>query len=221
MPFSTACSTSLSNFEAQSNYKDVDDPAVMVAFPVEGDADGASLVAWTTTPWTLPSNVALCVHPDLVYVKVGRRCACILRLLATALPPAPSPRTPLLFSSPPRTSSMSRWEAPCLPLIHLPVPPLPPRPCATAPPTSLCHRSASHSDPYFFLSSFHLTAPHSPVYLPPPCPFSQVRDPVKNRVYIVAETRLPFLPGAVAKAAKKGKEGDKPQVGGGLPPRGR
>ena len=42
-----------------------------VAFPIEDDADGASLVAWTTTPWTLPSNVALCVHPSFTYVKVG------------------------------------------------------------------------------------------------------------------------------------------------------
>ncbi|PNW71377.1 hypothetical protein CHLRE_16g651750v5 [Chlamydomonas reinhardtii] len=69
MPFSTACSTPLSNFEAGLNYKDVSDPAVMVSFPIVGDADGASLVAWTTTPWTLPSNVALCVHPELIYVK--------------------------------------------------------------------------------------------------------------------------------------------------------
>jgi isoleucyl-tRNA synthetase len=34
------------------------------------DKDGASLVAWTTTPWTLPSNLALCVHPELTYVRV-------------------------------------------------------------------------------------------------------------------------------------------------------
>ncbi|GIL48146.1 hypothetical protein Vafri_4840 [Volvox africanus] len=70
MPFSTACSTPLSNFEAGLNYKDVSDPAVMISFPVIDDPDGAALVAWTTTPWTLPSNVALCVHPELVYVKV-------------------------------------------------------------------------------------------------------------------------------------------------------
>ncbi|WIA42068.1 hypothetical protein OEZ86_009348 [Tetradesmus obliquus] len=78
MPFSTACSTSLSNFEAGLNYKDVDDPAVMVAFPIKaaGGAaagaviEGSQLVAWTTTPWTLPSNLALCVHPELTYVQV-------------------------------------------------------------------------------------------------------------------------------------------------------
>ena len=70
MPFSTACGTSLSNFEAGLNYKDVQDPAVMVSFPLVGDKDGACMVAWTTTPWTLPSNLALCVHPTLKYVKL-------------------------------------------------------------------------------------------------------------------------------------------------------
>ena len=70
MPYSTACSTTLSNFEAGQNYKDVSDPAVMVAFPIPDDADAASLVAWTTTPWTLPSNLALCVHPEFNYVKL-------------------------------------------------------------------------------------------------------------------------------------------------------
>lgn len=75
MPFSTACSTPLSNFEAGQNYKDTQDPSVVVQFPVlEASsgigAGGAVLVAWTTTPWTLPSNIALCVNPDLDYVKV-------------------------------------------------------------------------------------------------------------------------------------------------------
>jgi isoleucyl-tRNA synthetase len=69
MPFSTACNTPLSNFEAQQNYKDVRDPAVVVSFPVVGDEE-TSFLAWTTTPWTLPSNLALCVNPALDYVKV-------------------------------------------------------------------------------------------------------------------------------------------------------
>jgi len=69
MPYSTGCTTPLSNFEAGQNYKDVNDPAVIVSFPLDSDP-GVSMVAWTTTPWTLPSNLALCVHPDLVYVKV-------------------------------------------------------------------------------------------------------------------------------------------------------
>ena len=70
MPFSTRCGTPLSNFEAGLNYKDVSDPAVIVSFPIQNDEHGAALVAWTTTPWTLPSNIALCVHPDFDYVTV-------------------------------------------------------------------------------------------------------------------------------------------------------
>ncbi|KAL9696826.1 hypothetical protein quinque_000267 [Culex quinquefasciatus] len=70
MPYSTACTTALSNFESGQNYKEVTDPAVFVSFPIVGDKDGAALVGWTTTPWTLPSNMACCVHPDLGYAKV-------------------------------------------------------------------------------------------------------------------------------------------------------
>ncbi|KAI3524031.1 hypothetical protein L1887_02632 [Cichorium endivia] len=70
MPYSTGCKTPLSNFEANSNYKEVPDPEIMVTFPIVGDEDGAAFVAWTTTPWTLPSNLALCVNSNFVYVKV-------------------------------------------------------------------------------------------------------------------------------------------------------
>jgi isoleucyl-tRNA synthetase len=69
MPFSTACGTPISNFEAGLNYKDVRDPAVVVSFPLK-DEEGVSFIAWTTTPWTLPSNIALCVHPTMEYVKI-------------------------------------------------------------------------------------------------------------------------------------------------------
>ncbi|KAM6325245.1 isoleucine--tRNA ligase, cytoplasmic isoform 1-T2 [Podargus strigoides] len=69
MPFSTACNTPLSNFESHQNYKDVQDPSVIVNFPLDEDAS-VFLVAWTTTPWTLPSNLALCVNPELQYVKL-------------------------------------------------------------------------------------------------------------------------------------------------------
>ncbi|PRP77154.1 isoleucine--tRNA ligase, cytoplasmic [Planoprotostelium fungivorum] len=68
MPYSTGCSTPLSNFEANLAYRDTTDPAVVVSFPLE-DEPGVSFVAWTTTPWTLPSNLALCVNPTLDYVK--------------------------------------------------------------------------------------------------------------------------------------------------------
>ena len=69
MPFSMALNTPLSNFEAAQNYKDTQDPAVVCAFPLVSDPE-TYLLAWTTTPWTLPSNVALAVHPDFEYVKL-------------------------------------------------------------------------------------------------------------------------------------------------------
>lgn len=69
MPYSTGLLTPLSNFEANLAYKDVNDPAVTVAFPLVDDRS-TSLLAWTTTPWTLPSNLALCVHPDYTYIKI-------------------------------------------------------------------------------------------------------------------------------------------------------
>ncbi|PPR05812.1 hypothetical protein CVT26_010092 [Gymnopilus dilepis] len=69
MPYSTGCTTPLSNFEAGQAYKDVNDPAITVAFPLVDDPK-TSLLAWTTTPWTLPSNLALCVHPDYTYIKI-------------------------------------------------------------------------------------------------------------------------------------------------------
>ena len=69
MPFSTALNTPLSNFEAQQNYKDAQDPAVVVSFPLLDDPS-TSLLAWTTTPWTLPSHTGLAAHPDFEYVKI-------------------------------------------------------------------------------------------------------------------------------------------------------
>lgn len=73
MPYSTGCKTPLSNFEANSNYKDVPDPELIVSFPIVGDPDKAAFLAWTTTPWTLPSNLALCVNANFVYVKVRNK----------------------------------------------------------------------------------------------------------------------------------------------------
>ena len=68
MPVSTALATPLSNFEATSNYMDVQDPAVTVLCRLV-DED-ASLAVWTTTPWTLPSNLAICVGADIEYALV-------------------------------------------------------------------------------------------------------------------------------------------------------
>ena len=69
MPYSTALNTPLSNFEAQQNYQDTQDPAVVVTFPLLSDPQ-TNFLAWTTTPWTLPSNIALAAHPDFEYVKI-------------------------------------------------------------------------------------------------------------------------------------------------------
>lgn len=69
MPYSTGCTTPLSNFEAAQNYKDVLDPAVVVTFPLVDDPQ-VKLLAWTTTPWTLPSNIGLAVHPEFEYIKI-------------------------------------------------------------------------------------------------------------------------------------------------------
>ncbi|OZJ03046.1 Isoleucine--tRNA ligase, cytoplasmic, partial [Bifiguratus adelaidae] len=69
MPFSTACNTPLSNFESTQNYKDVNDPSIVISFPLVSDPE-VQLLAWTTTPWTLPSNLALTVHPDYTYIKI-------------------------------------------------------------------------------------------------------------------------------------------------------
>jgi isoleucyl-tRNA synthetase len=69
MPFSAKLGTPLSNFEANLNYKEVDDPSLTVIFPVEGE-DNTFFLAWTTTPWTLVSNLALTVNPNIEYVKI-------------------------------------------------------------------------------------------------------------------------------------------------------
>lgn len=69
MPYSTALHTPLSNFESQQNYKDTQDPAVVVSFPLLDDPQ-THLLAWTTTPWTLPSHTGLAAHPDFEYVKI-------------------------------------------------------------------------------------------------------------------------------------------------------
>lgn len=69
MPFSVKLGTPLSNFEANLNYQEVDDPSLVVAFEVKGERD-TYFLAWTTTPWTLPSNLALMAGPDIDYVLV-------------------------------------------------------------------------------------------------------------------------------------------------------
>jgi isoleucyl-tRNA synthetase len=91
MPYSWRLSTALSNFEAGLDYRDVDDPALTVRFklkePLEGKA--TSLLVWTTTPWTLPSNLAVAVNEELDYViadhEDGQRYVVAQALAATVL----------------------------------------------------------------------------------------------------------------------------------------
>ena len=67
------CGTTLSNFEVNQGYKDIKDIAVTVKLPLLDDAGNVtdtSLLVWTTTPWTLPGNIAAAVHNDIEYVKV-------------------------------------------------------------------------------------------------------------------------------------------------------
>src|SRR5437867_3273469 len=63
----TRCETALA--EAEVEYTDETDPSIYVKFPIK-DRTGESLLIWTTTPWTLPANLAVAVHPDFPYVKV-------------------------------------------------------------------------------------------------------------------------------------------------------
>ena len=69
VPYCPRCGTTLSSHEVALGYRDVDDPSVYVRFPLDG-ADGTSLLVWTTTPWTLPSNQAAAVHPEVTYAEV-------------------------------------------------------------------------------------------------------------------------------------------------------
>ncbi len=68
VPYCPRCGTPLSSHEVAQGYKDVKERSAVVRFKVKGE--DAYFLAWTTTPWTLPSNVALCVNPDECYVKV-------------------------------------------------------------------------------------------------------------------------------------------------------
>ena len=81
LPYCPRCSTSLSNFELNlGGYLDVADPAITVKFPLV-DEPATSILAWTTTPWTLPSNLALALGADIRYVKVKDRAGREVRFI--------------------------------------------------------------------------------------------------------------------------------------------
>ncbi len=72
LPYCPRCSTALSNFELNlGGYEDVHDPSITVKFRVKGGDANTYFLAWTTTPWTLPSNLALALGPEINYVKVS------------------------------------------------------------------------------------------------------------------------------------------------------
>jgi isoleucyl-tRNA synthetase len=73
LPYSYGCQSSLSNFEAGENYQNINVESIYVKFPIVSDNkfyENVSFIVWTTTPWTIPSNISLCVNPDAIYVKI-------------------------------------------------------------------------------------------------------------------------------------------------------
>jgi isoleucyl-tRNA synthetase len=81
VPYSWRLTAPLSNFEASLNYKDVQDPAIAVVLPLyqfkgaeisKSEVSKTALLVWTTTPWTLPSNLAVAIHPDSSVVSYAR-----------------------------------------------------------------------------------------------------------------------------------------------------
>jgi len=82
VPYDPRIGATLSSHEVALGYREVEDPSIYVRFPVEG-AERTSFLVWTTTPWTLPSNLALAVHPEVDYVFV--RTGGEILILAEAL----------------------------------------------------------------------------------------------------------------------------------------
>ncbi len=69
VPYCPRCGTSLSSHEVAQGYKDVKETSCIARFKVKNE-ENTYILAWTTTPWTLPSNVALCVNPKETYIKI-------------------------------------------------------------------------------------------------------------------------------------------------------
>ncbi|MDP3685555.1 MAG: isoleucine--tRNA ligase [bacterium] len=68
-PYCPHCETPLSHHETVQGYREVEDPAITVKLPLVGE-ERMFLLVWTTTPWTLPANAAVAVHPDISYVRI-------------------------------------------------------------------------------------------------------------------------------------------------------
>jgi isoleucyl-tRNA synthetase len=96
MPYSTKCRTPMSNFEANQNYRDVSDYFATAMLPLSvpfahrgASYEGVSLLVWTTTPWTLPSNLAVLVNPSIVYALVESDKGLVIRSKASHLASLP------------------------------------------------------------------------------------------------------------------------------------
>lgn len=100
MPFSTGCGSCLSHFEAKSNYQDTQDPSVVLRFPLDDiymddiewlephqKALPVSFLVWTTTPYSLTGNMALCISPDIEYCLAEDTNTLELYILASAAVP--------------------------------------------------------------------------------------------------------------------------------------
>ena len=97
MGYSNSCGTSLSNFEVKQNYQEVQDDSLFIKLPIINNFDnqennkffGTNILVWTTTPWTLPSNYALCVNSEIDYVLVeleGNKYICGEKLINNIFP---------------------------------------------------------------------------------------------------------------------------------------
>ncbi len=102
MPFSAKLGTPLSNFEASENYKEVDDPSIVVALDLEEEPN-TSLLIWTTTPWTLPSNLAVMAHPDVEYIVLEHTQQKHRYILA-------EPRVPMILKDHPEYREVGRMK---------------------------------------------------------------------------------------------------------------
>jgi len=71
VPYCPRCGTPLSDHEVSQEYHEITEPAVFVRMPLLDEED-TSLLVWTTTPWTLPGNVAVAAGKDIAYVKIER-----------------------------------------------------------------------------------------------------------------------------------------------------
>ena len=94
MPYCPRCGTPLSSHEVAQGYRTLKERSAIVRFKVK-DEENTYFLAWTTTPWTLPSNIALCVNPEEIYCKVkatdGKNYILAKALLDSVLVPAASP----------------------------------------------------------------------------------------------------------------------------------